>query len=96
MILSGRLGSVVTYGHTPKGQPKAHFMLGVHTPTETGVETDWREILTFGERVTQLQGLNLVKGDAARVIGYIHRHEEVKNGKTKTVEEVYAVAIQRL
>src|SRR5215212_9569349 len=34
VTLSGRLGSAVTYGQTPKGQAKAHFVLGVHTPTE--------------------------------------------------------------
>jgi single-stranded DNA-binding protein len=96
VTLTGRLGSVVTYGQTPKGQPKAHFVLGVHTPAEAGVTTDWKQVLTFGERVAQLRALNLSRGDAARVIGYLHTREETKRGTTKTVEEIYATAVQRL
>jgi single-stranded DNA-binding protein len=71
-------------------------MLAVHTPTEAGVATAWHTVLTFGERVAQLQALNLGKGDTARVVGYLHTREEQKNGRTKTVEEIYAVAVQRL
>ena len=94
--LSVRLGSSVTYGETPKGQYRAHFILGVHRSEGGEVKTYWRTILAFGERVAQLRELGLNKGETARVVGYVHTREVSGKKGTRTVEEIYAVAVQRL
>ena len=92
VVLTDRVGAAPAFRTTPKGQTIAQFPLGVHPDSET---TEWHTILAFGERAEQLRG-TLRKGEQVEVIGYVHtRTIRGKDGKSRTVEEVYASAVRK-
>ncbi len=92
VTLVGRVGAVPAFGTTPKGQPKLTFPLAVHPDSET---TEWHTVLAFGKRAEQLRG-QVKKGDAVEVVGYVHTSEvRGRDGKPKTVAEIYAAAVRK-
>ena len=92
MVLAGRVGAVPAFRTTPKGQLIAQFPLGVHPEPDV---TEWHTVLAFGKRAEELRG-NLRKGEPVEVIGYVHtRTIRGKDGKSRTVEEVYASAVRK-
>jgi hypothetical protein len=94
--LTGRLGRTPTFRTTPKGVFIAKFPLAVHL--EDGA-TKWHTILAFGPRAQKLEEKvtegAVAKGREVDVIGYVHtREEQGKNGKTRTLNEVYAAVVR--
>lgn len=89
--LMGRVGATPSFRTTPKGTLVARFPLAVHEENNT---TTWHTILAFGERAEKLKE-SLKKGDAVEVIGYKHvRDTKTRDGKTKTIEEIYGVVFK--
>ena len=93
VVLAGRVGAAPAFRTTPTGQTIAQFPLGVHPQPDV---TEWHTVLAFGERAEQLRG-RLKKGEPVEVIGYVHtRNVRGKDGKSRTVEEVYASGVKRV
>jgi len=91
VTLVGRVGAVPAFRTTPKGILIARFPLAVR---ESENKTTWHTVLAFGARAAKLQE-SVKKGDAVEVIGYKHlREAKTREGKGKTVEEVYAVVVK--
>lgn len=95
--LTGRLGRDPSFRTSPRGTLVGRFPLAVHTEDGT---TTWHAILAFGERAKQLQHRTetgeLAKGQEVNLIGYQHtRAQPTREGGTKTVTEIYAVAVTK-
>ncbi|KFF96128.1 hypothetical protein IQ62_38155 [Streptomyces scabiei] len=95
--LVGRLGRTPTFRTTAAGKLVGKFPLAVHL--ETG-ETEWHDILAFGERAASLQKRaeadELVKGREVEVVGYVHEREyKARSGETKKAREINSVAVKR-
>lgn len=91
LALLGRVGATPSFRTTPKGTLVARFPLAVH---EAENKTTWHTILAFGERAEKLKE-SLEKGNQVEVIGYRHTREaRTKDGRTKTVEEIYGVVFK--
>jgi single-stranded DNA-binding protein len=69
----------------------ARFPLAEHHEEN---RTTWHQVVAFGPRAEKLKGM-LTKGQVIEVIGYLHeRQVRGRDGKTKTVQEVYAAVIK--
>jgi hypothetical protein len=91
MTLTGRVGTP-RYRKTPKDLLIASFPLAVHE----GEKTTWHNIVAFGPRAEKLQG-NLARGHKIEVIGYVHeRQTKTRQGKPKTVKEIYAAVVKKV
>ena len=90
LSLAGRVGATPSFHTTPKGTLVARFPLAVHESEKT----IWHTVMAFGQRAEKLKD-SLKKGDAVHVVGYLHQRQvQSKSGKTRTVEEIYAVVVQ--
>lgn len=88
--LTGRLGTEVMVGQTPKGQALGRFALAV--AMEDGVAR-YETVMVFGERVRTVQELR--KGQAVEIVGYVHEREvSGRDGKKRTRREVYATVVR--
>jgi single-stranded DNA-binding protein len=68
------------------------FPVGARADDDTTV---WHTVLAFGERAKKLEG-TLQKGEIVEVVGYVHeRQQRRRDGTTKQVSELYAVAVRR-
>lgn len=95
--LTGRLGRDPSFRTSPRGTFIGRFPLAVHQQDGT---TSWHTILAFGERAKQLQHRaeagELTKGQEVSLVGYQHtRTQPTRDGESKTVTEIYAVAVTR-
>lgn len=95
--LTGRLGRDPSFRTSPRGTLIGRFPLAVHRDDGTTV---WRSVLAFGSRAEQLQHRSdageLTKGQEVSLIGYQHTREQpTRDGHTKKVTEIYAVAVTR-
>ncbi|MFD6941283.1 single-stranded DNA-binding protein, partial [Streptomyces goshikiensis] len=95
--LVGRIGRTPTVRETAGGKLVAKFPLAIHLEDGT---TKWQDVLAFNDRAAALQNRleagELVKGHEVEVVGYLHeRQYQGRDGTTKTVQEVYSVAVKR-
>lgn len=92
--LKGRLGAEPYYKTTTQQKLVARFPLAVPNPEDTQ-KPIWETILAFGKTVQQMQQDNIHKGQNVTVVGYKHeRDQKLAGGKTKKVQEVYAVIVK--
>ena len=91
--LAGRLGTNVRFRTTRSGKTIASFALAIR---EDDGSTRWQDVLLFNERAEKLRsGQAPQKGQYCEVVGYRHEKEvKGKDGKVRTVEEIYAVAVK--
>jgi single-strand DNA-binding protein len=91
VTLFGRVGAGPRFRTTPKGRLVASFPLAVRESEE---QTTWHTIVAFDKRAEQVRE-SLAKGQALEVIGYLHQRErQLRDGRTKRIEQIYAVAIR--
>lgn len=91
--LAGRVGAQPQYHTTGKGRFLVRFPLAEHVPEQE--EPVWHTIFVFAERARRLQEKGLARGDAVEVVGYRHRRLLTRrDGVTKEVEDIYAVAVR--
>lgn len=91
VTLQGRAGRDPHIRTTPNGKTVAQFPLGVKDEENN---TTWHTVVAFDKRARKLQE-GVKKGDAVQVIGYKHLKElKGKDGKPRTVEEIYAVVVK--
>jgi len=90
---SGRVGAAPSYRTTAKGRFLARFPVAEHTGSED--QATWHTVFAFDDRARRLQQKGLAKGAAVVVVGYTHQREaKGRDGKTKQVEDIYAVAVR--
>lgn len=76
----------------PQGSLIARFPLAEHHEDKT---TTWHTIVAFNERAQKLQEAGLSHGQEVTIVGYPHAREvPIREGKTKTVQEIYAVVVK--
>jgi Single-strand binding protein family len=95
--LTGRLGRDPAFRTTKTGSLVGKFPLAVHR--EDG-HTTWHTVLAFGQRAEQLQRRvtegELTQGREVDVVGYLHVNTRPgKDGKSRRVQEIYAVAVMK-
>lgn len=95
--LTGRLGRDPSFRTTKTGTLVGRFPLAVHA--EDG-HTSWHTVLAFGPRAEQLQRRaqagEFAQGREVDVVGYLHTNTRPgKDGRPRTVQEVYAVAVKK-
>jgi hypothetical protein len=95
--LSGRLGRNPNFRTTKTGTLVGRFPLAEHHEDDT---TRWHTVLAFGPRAQQLQRRTLAgeltQGRQVDVAGYLHTNTRPgKDGRPRTVQEVYATAVTR-
>jgi hypothetical protein len=92
---SGRLGAPPVFRTTAKGRFVAR--LAVAERMEGEEKPTWHTVFAFDERARRLQAKGLSRGAAVEVIGYEHvRTGKTREGKPKTVTEIYAVGLRTL
>jgi single-strand DNA-binding protein len=91
--LAGRVGGDPTFRTTAKGTQVGRFSLAVRNEDNS---TTWYPIVAFNRRADQMKGV-VEKGAALSVVGYLHSREaRSRDGKPRTITEVYAVAVTSL
>ncbi|HEX2987915.1 MAG TPA: hypothetical protein VHS06_07065 [Chloroflexota bacterium] len=88
---------IPAFAPAPRGTLVGRFPLAVHRDDGTTV---WHAVLAFGDRAKLLQHRSdageLAKGQEVSLIGYEHtRAQPTRDGGTKSVTEIYAVAVTR-
>jgi single-stranded DNA-binding protein len=96
VTLRGRVGAAVRQRTTSKGTFIAKFPFATHAVEEDA--TTWYEVVAFQERARKLVALQLKRGEAVQVIGYLHETSSpAKDGKPESLKrEIYAAAVKRL
>jgi Single-strand binding protein family len=93
VTFSGRVGATPTYRTTTKGRflariPVAEHLEGQETPV-------WHTVFAFDDRARKLRDQGLAKGAPVEIVGYKHqRQAKGRDGATKLVEDIYAVAVR--
>ena len=89
--LSGRAGADPSFRTTPNGTLVGRFPLAVRDGEKP---TAWFPVLAFNQRAEQLREI-VKRGAALDVVGYLHPREvRSREGKTRTVQEIYAVTVK--
>ncbi len=89
--LLGRVGREPVFRTTRNDVLIARFPVAVREDDDS---TTWHQVLAFNERAKKLAG-TLTKGQMVEIVGYQHeRKTKTTDGKTKTVQEVYAAVIK--
>ena len=89
LTLAGRVGATPVFRTPPKGTLVARFPLGVKDAADLDTTT-WHTVLAFNERAEKVR-TSVKKGAAVEVVGYRHTREaQTKDGKRRTIEEIYA------
>lgn len=90
VTIAGRVGAVPHFRTSPNGILICRFPLAVHHEGQT----IWHSVLAFGARAEKLRE-TLKKGQEVEIVAYIHHRERrARAGGTRTVEELYAVAVR--
>ena len=91
LTVAGRIGATPSFRTTTNGVVVARFPVAVMGDDE---KTTWETVVTFGTKAERLRGA-AEKGQRVEVVGYAHTREfRTRDGRLKTVREIYAAAIR--